>query len=504
MWRDTWYWGGDSNTSLDQILDKSNPRKAVLKHTPKQSGEIARLLHSYDLIDIWRDAHPTTRDYTFYSHIHKTYSRIDHLFTLSPLLSFVSSAKILPMAWSDHSSIQVTLTNLWSKPQPSSWRLNESLLNYPIIAKEVEVTLKDYFRDNPSSSSTPIMIWTAHKATIRCKLIQLASRVKRARELTISQQNEELQRLMREQRAKQNLDLRGQIDAARMALNLSLTTKAEKSIRWSRHRYYTMGDKPNKLLVRKLTPRPFTPALPKLRLQNGQTTQNPQPIQQEFFTFYSKLYDSPAPLHKAKEEEFLRDITLPTLDQDHIELMDAEFTAGEVAAAIKNLNPSKTPGPNGFSGHYYRKYSEVLTPHLCSFYNELRKGSPLALHENNAFIHILPKPNKDHGDCANYRPISLINVDLKIMTKILATRMNSFISKYIHPDQVGFVPNRQAPDQTRRVIDIISALNSGWEGSEGSTSDLIRHTQGLRLSFLGLSVLYFRTLWVRSDILDDT
>lgn len=97
--------GGDSNTSLDQILDKSNPNKAVLKHSPKQSVEIAHLLHSYDLIDIWRDAHPTTRDFTFYSHVHKTYSRIDHLFTLSPLLSYVSSTKILPMAWSDHSSI---------------------------------------------------------------------------------------------------------------------------------------------------------------------------------------------------------------------------------------------------------------------------------------------------------------------------------------------------------------------------------------------------------------
>lgn len=64
----------------------------------------------------------------------------------------------------------------------------------------------------------------------------------------------------------------------------------------------------------------------------------------------------------------------------------------------------------------------------------------------------------------NYCPISLINVDLKWLTKILVTRMNSFLSKYIHPDQAGFVPNRQTTDQTRRIIDIISALNSGWDG----------------------------------------
>lgn len=124
-----------------------------------------------------------------------------------------------------------------------------------------------------------------------------------------------------------------------------------------------MGDKPNKLLARKLTPRPYTPALPKLRLHNGQITQNPQLILQEFFSFYSKLYDTPTPLQATKAEEFLSDITLPTLERDHTELMEAEFTAGEVAAAIKHINPSKAPGPDGFSGHYYRKYTEILVPH---------------------------------------------------------------------------------------------------------------------------------------------
>lgn len=50
--------GGDSNASLEQVLDKSNPNKVILKHAPKQSSRIVLLLHSYDLIDIWRDTHP--------------------------------------------------------------------------------------------------------------------------------------------------------------------------------------------------------------------------------------------------------------------------------------------------------------------------------------------------------------------------------------------------------------------------------------------------------------
>lgn len=128
--------------------------------------------------------------------------------------------------------------------------------------------------------------------------------------------------------------------------------------------------------------------------------------------------------------------------------------------AIKTIHPSKAPGPDGFSGHYYRKYQEILIFHLCSYFNDLRQGNNIPKHENAAY---LPKPGKDHGDCANYCQISLINVDLDIMTKVLALRLNSFLPQYIHLDQTGFVPNRKASDQTRRIINLIEAVQSDWD-----------------------------------------
>lgn len=71
---------GDSNIPLDHTLDKSNPSKTVIKHLPKQSCKTTGLLHHYDFIDCWRENNPSTRDYTHYSNVHCTYSRIDHLF----------------------------------------------------------------------------------------------------------------------------------------------------------------------------------------------------------------------------------------------------------------------------------------------------------------------------------------------------------------------------------------------------------------------------------------
>lgn len=75
------------------------------------------------------------------------------------------------------------------------------------------------------------------------------------------------------------------------------------------------------------------------------------------------------------------------------------------------------------------------------------------------FSYIFPKPDKDPSVCANYRPIALLNSDLKIFTKLLFTHLNLILPSLIHIDQVGFVPLRQAGNNTRKVIDLVDVAN---------------------------------------------
>lgn len=158
--------------------------------------------------------------------------------------------------------------------------------------------------------------------------------------------------------------------------------------------------------------------------------------------------------------------------------------------AIKTIRPSKAPGPDGFSGHYYRKFQEILAPHLCSYFNDLRWGNGIPTHENVAYLHIIPKPGKDHGDCANYRPIFLINTDLKILTKVLAYRLNSFLPYYIHPDQAGFVPDHQD-----HKLNLSNPVRLGQKGAQTGYVALVGHPEGVRLTIMGLFVRRITTLW---------
>lgn len=146
---------------------------------------------------------------------------------------------------------------------------------------------------------------------------------------------------------------------------------------------------------------------------------------------------------------------------------------------------------------YYKAFANTTAPYLAKFINSKTKGEPLNTQMNAAFITVIPKPDKDPGEVSNYRPIFWINNDLKIMTKIMADRLASFIATYIHKDQVGFIPGRQGPDQIRRTVDVVSILQSGWDGGHDQAGMLL--SLDLQKAFDSVSwsyLFYILEIWV--------
>lgn len=84
---------------------------------------------------------------------------------------------------------------------------------------------------------------------------------------------------------------------------------------------------------------------------------------------------------------------------------------------IKNSKKNSAPGQTGFQFPYYKVFATTVAPYMAKFKT---KGNPFDTQLNSAFITVIPKPDKDLGEVNNYRPISLINKDLKIMTKVMA------------------------------------------------------------------------------------
>ena len=141
-------------------------------------------------------------------------------------------------------------------------------------------------------------------------------------------------------------------------------------------------------------------------------------------------------------DKFLEKYNFPKLNQEEIEELNRTITSMEIKTVIRNLPENKSPGRDGFTAEFYQKFREQLTPILLKLFQKIAEGKlPNSFYE--ATIILIPKPEKDATKKENYRPISLMDIDTKILNKIIANRIQQHIKKIIYHDKVGFSPGMQ-------------------------------------------------------------
>ena len=165
-------------------------------------------------------------------------------------------------------------------------------------------------------------------------------------------------------------------------------------------------------------------------------------------------------------DTFFSSLDRPSLSEEQKHLLNAPISKQEVLNAINGLQSGKAPGPDGLSSEFYKEFQDLLADPLLNMLNYSFERGVLPVSLREAYISLILKKGKHPEDCASYRPISLLNVDLKILSKLLARRLEVLLPVLINEDQTGFIKGRNSCNNMRRLL-IINTIQMFHQQTTG-------------------------------------
>ena len=445
--------GGDFNTVLQPPLDRSK----IPAGPPSKSAHVIEAFCQFSgVVDVWRFKNPTLREFSFFSAAHQTFSRLDFFLVDKQMLPLVKLCSYGSIVISDHAPV---IMELWLQNRLTSrrnWRLNPTLLAEKDFVDLISAQIDFFLETNQLPDTNIFTLWETLKVYLRGHIIEYTARQNKNRSKRFTELTTLIHDIDQQYAASPSADLRKKRIALQTEFDILASKQAEEKFLKSRQSHYEHGERASRLLSHQL--RQFSSAnyITEIQSADGSIKSDPKDINDEFKHFYSSLYSS----ESCHANNFVENLDLPTLSDDDMSSLEEPISAIEIGQAIKLMKNRKAPGPDGYPIEFYKAFANKLTPLLRLVYTESLMQKKLPVSMTQATISVLPKKGKDPRKCESYRPISLLTCDYKILTKILALRLESVLPTVVHPDQTGFVKGRQLYHNLRRLFNIVYSEHS--------------------------------------------
>ena len=175
---------------------------------------------------------------------------------------------------------------------------------------------------------------------------------------------------------------------------------------------------------------------------------DPKKILQEIQNFHSNLCKRD-PLKDVKL--FLNNSEIPKLTDNEARICDGKLTVDECYKSLQLFESNKSPGNDGLTVEFYGGFWNILGNLMVDSLNYSYDYGELSNSQKEAIITLIEKKDKDKRDLSNWRPISLINVDVKIGSKAIAKRLEKVLPNIIHYNQCAYVKGRTIFDVVRTI-----------------------------------------------------
>ena len=415
---------GDFNCIENPTLDKYPPVKKY--PTPSTLTELTTNLQ---LEDAFRKRYPKEKSYT--RHAANSHSRLDRFYINNACI--FKYQQILPSLFSDHDVVILSLTSSHKTPAKSHvWKNNTSLYKKGKYKTEIQIYLNKFAQEMSTTSLNPLEIWIKLKCRVKKLLNKLGkseARIKTHNTIVESQRLFYLHKQMVDNPTEQTFQ---EYNNLRKALHKQFIETTRLTLLKSKADLEEYKNLPLATLYKQLSPHRERTTFTELENDQQKILTTHNEIRQEIYAFYKNLYET-AHTDQNILTHFLTPL-LPTLDSGQAQTIGQPITQQELLLSIKEAKKGKSPGLDGLSVEFYTTFFPEIKTLLLAALNFLyNNGIPNTEIAEGAITLIHKKG--DRKKISNYRPITLLNTDYKILSKILNKRITPLLGQIISPLQ---------------------------------------------------------------------
>ena len=440
---------GDMNLIFDTKLDALGGTPSLKK---RSLVSLLKLLSKLDVSDIFRIRFPDRKRFTFRQKIGNCviHRRLDYIFLANNLQEYAKDIRVLPSFLSDHSPVLFNLSNLSANKRGRGvYKFNNSLLykdNFDIgMRHTIQKTIQEHSYCNPH------MLWELVKYEARKYSIKFSKNLA----MTSKVQKKHHEDIVTSFESSPNTNvLEEDYDNSKNWLHNWYEEYTKGVILRSKSDWYEQGEKSTKYFLN-LEKNNYTKNTVRKILIGNTEVDDDEAILDHAKSFYESLFFKKCDKSSEQCQVFLSNITTPTLSSANRAFCDSDLTLDELSKSLDSMASGKSPGNDGLTIEFYKFFWDDLKTILYNSALYSKTHGSLSSSQRQAIIKLLEKKDKDKRHIENWRPISLLNVDTKIISKALASRLKEVLPDIISHDQTAYVRGRFIGESTRLISDIL-------------------------------------------------
>ena len=444
---------GDFNTYLNINLDKKG---GANEKPSKYVNGLLSLLENFNLVDIWRIRNPQKKRYTRRENCRNgiVHSRLDYFFVSRQLEYIIFNVDIKPSIKSDHSflTIDIKFSEI-QKRGKGLWKMNVKYLSDSDFVERIKNCIQKAKEDSVNICDKH-KVWDFIKCSIRTESIRFSVEAAQKQKKEEKYLIERITYLEEKIDSSCNVELIENLSLLKAELDFIYNEKAKGIIIRSRCKWFEENEKSTKFFLT-LEKNNYNTKHIKSLIINDKLVNNQNEILRCEKSFYQNLYSEKSNFELNQLNRYLKNIDSPKITNETRKMCDNDITEEEYFLALKDLPNKKSPGSDGIPVEFYKTFWSEIKDTLLDSFKLSKEKKFLSRDQREGIINLIPKEGKDLRNLKNWRPISLLNADYKILSKALANKLKTALSEIINPDQIGYMKGRFCGENTRLIADMI-------------------------------------------------